>query len=117
MEKSYVLGGESLGMDVEGLPFVIIRTAEAGVHVGFMVEEHPPVQGGYPVTILDSRRIWEWQGANSLSQLAHDGSQKPEGCRITLPVIKNKIIAIEIIYVTPEAKENLDSIPAWKFKK
>jgi len=104
-------------MNKEGLEFVIVRTAEAGVHMGYLLEEKQAIQGGYPVTLIETRRIWEWQGANSLSELGALGSSKPDDCRFALTLPKNKMIAIEIISVTPQAKANLEAVPMWKFKK
>jgi hypothetical protein len=97
--------------------FVIIRTAVAGVHMGYMVSKKSDIEGGYHVTLEDSRRIWSWAGANSLSELAYHGSQNPDACCFTLPVPKIDLFAIEIIYPTIVGKTELEKISPWQFKK
>jgi hypothetical protein len=101
---------------MENLEFVIIRTDSAGVHMGYLKEEQVANSGHFAVTLVNTRRIWSWAGANSLSELAALGSSKPSDCKISIAVLKNKMMAIEIISVTEKAKKNLESIPDWVFK-
>jgi len=100
---------------MENLKFVIVRTDRAGVHMGFL-KECSPVNGFHDVTLVNTRRIWSWSGANSISDLANQGSKKPSDCKITAPVIENKMMAIEVIEVSKLGKENLDAIPYWTFE-
>jgi predicted transcriptional regulator len=48
--------------------YVIVRTQSAGVHAGVLREID-----GQVVTLTDSRRIWSWEGANSISGIAAEG--------------------------------------------
>lgn len=52
---------------------VIIRATNAGVFYGILEEKN-----GDEVVLSDCRRLWYWDGAASLSQLAIDGVAYPE---------------------------------------
>jgi len=80
--------------DVNGLEYVICRTYSAGVHAGFLKS-----RTGKEAELLNARRIYSWQGAATLSQLAMEGSSKPESCKFPCEV--NKIILTEVIEVIP----------------
>ncbi len=95
---------------------VIIRTYSAGVHYGTIISEEK-AEGGYHVILENSRRIWKWSGANSLSELATVGTSSPGDCNFTIPVRKIKLFAIEIIYMTDEAIKSIDGVKNWVFCK
>lgn len=57
--------------------FYIIRAKDAGVFFGHIKERK-----GDEVTLTDCRRIWYWQGAASLSQLATEGVSEPRFCNL-----------------------------------
>lgn len=89
---------------------VIVRSCQAGVFFGTLVERN-----GAEVKMSNCRRVWYWDGANSLSQLAMEGSKKPKDCQITMPVDEIVILdVIEIIPCTQEAIDNINNIPSWK---
>ena len=94
----------------EGMEYVLIRTYSAGVHVGFLKS-----QDGKIVELNESRRIWYWDGAASLSQLATDGVSAPENCKFSV-VVQSIVLteAIEIIPCTDKAKMNIAGVPIWK---
>lgn len=64
--------------------YVIIRTINAGVHAGYLKKNNKD-----SVILTESRRIWSWSGAASLSQLAIYGPGKPKECKfaVKLPEI------------------------------
>ena len=94
----------------EGLPYVIIRTYSAGVHVGYLESRN-----GKEVKLINTRRIWSWAGANSLSQLALEGSKKPSECKFSVEISYIELMeAIEVIPVTESAEKNIKSIVIWK---
>jgi len=95
---------------------VIIRTYSAGVHFGTLVEKERGA-GGTHVVIENSRRIWKWIGANSLSELATIGTSIPSECRFSIPVRKIELLAIEIIYMTDVAIESMENVKNWVFCK
>jgi len=93
---------------------VIIRTYSAGVHYGTLISEEKS-EGGYHVVLENSRRIWKWAGANSLSELGTLGTSNPSECNFSLPVKKIKLLAIEIISLTDEAVKSIEDVKFWAF--
>lgn len=111
----YVVKNEShTAKSTDGLPYVLVRSYGAGVHIGFLKEKsYQPA--GTVVTLLGSRNIYYWDGAAGISQIAEQGVSKPENCKITLAVSEREIAnVIEIIPITELAKQTLDKTPSWK---
>lgn len=89
---------------------VIIRAKEAGVFFGEILK-----RDGDEVTLYNARRIWYWEGAASLSQLAIEGVKKPKNCKFTVYVPEITILGvIEIIPCSPEAITSIEGVPIWK---
>lgn len=94
---------------VEG-DFVIVRAKDAGVHAGTFVTRY-----GREVTLTNARRIWSWEGAISLSELAVYGPAFPEKCEFAVPVDIEILDACEVIRCTPEAERIImEDVPVWK---
>lgn len=95
---------------IDGLKYVIVRTYSAGVFAGYLKSRN-----GQEVELLNARRLWYWEGAASLSQLAIDGVSKPMKCKFPeeVPVLL-VLQAIEIIDVSEKAKKSIDSVSIWK---
>jgi hypothetical protein len=90
--------------------YVIVRTYSAGVFAGYMKKRE-----GQEVTLTNARRIWYWEGAASLSQLAMEGTSKPEKCKFPCPVDEVLLLnAIEILAVSSAAKKSIEGVPIWK---
>ena len=90
--------------------YVIVRTYSAGVFAGTL-----ETRKGKEVELKNARRLWYWDGAASISQLAIDGVSKPQNCKFPAPVSRILILeAIEIIPVTPKAKKIILEVPIWK---
>lgn len=89
---------------------VIIRGDRSGVEFGELV-----AQNGREVTLRNARRIWYWDGAASLSQLAKDGTTNPSNCEFTVTVDSIVILdAIEIIPCTNKAIKSIEEVKVWK---
>ena len=89
---------------------VIVRTDRAGVFFGEIKERK-----GSEVTMTNVRRIWYWEGAASLSQLAVDGTSKPKECKFTVAVDEIIILGvIEIIPCTDKAVKSIEGVEEWK---
>lgn len=89
--------------------YVIVRTENAGVFAG---ELQSLVKR--KAILTNARRIWYWDGAASLSQLAMEGTSKPENCKFPIPVKRVQLLqVIEILDVTQKAKDSIDSVPVW----
>lgn len=100
-------------VNLEGLPYVIIRTNSAGVHMGYLKRKEYTL-AGIVVELVNTRRIWSWSGAFTLSDLAVVGTEKPKECKITLEAPSIEIVAIEIIPLTEEGFTSLTNVPNWK---
>ena len=95
---------------LDGLKYCIVRTYSAGVFAGYVKSRN-----GQEVVILKSRRIWYWDGAASLSQLATEGTQKPQNCKFPCEVEKTELLqVVEIIDVTEKARKSIQGVPIWK---
>jgi hypothetical protein len=95
---------------VNGLKYVIVRTYSAGVFAGYLES-----RTGQEVVMRNARRIWYWDGAASLSQLAMEGTSKPQNCKFPAPVDRVELLqAIEILDVTEKAKKIIEQVIIWK---
>ena len=95
---------------MEKLKYVIVRTYSAGVFAGELKSRN-----GREVVLLNARRIWYWAGAASLSQLAMEGTKKPNDCKFPCEVSRIELLeAIEILYVTSRAEKSIKEVPIWK---
>jgi len=94
---------------IDGLEYKIVRTYSAGVFAGYLKSRN-----GQEVVMLNARRIWYWDGAASLSQLAMSGTSKPDKCKFPEAVDKVELTqAIEILDVTEKAKQSIESVKIW----
>lgn len=93
---------------------VIIRASRAGVFFGTLKTKRE-TPAGVEVELENSRRIWYWDGAASLSQLAVEGTKKPGNCKFTVIVTQHMVMqVIEIIPCTDEAIKSIESVRIWK---
>ena len=93
---------------------VIVRADRAGVFYGVIVESEP-LGDKLKVRMKDVRRLWYWNGAASLSQLATEGVTKPDDCKFTVTVESETIVGvIEILPCTPKAIKSIESVKVWK---
>ena len=92
---------------------VIIRADRAGVFYGTLVEKD-----GTEVELKDCRRIWYWDGAASISELALSGVTVPGRCKFSVAVPQIIVTGvIEIIPCSKDAIESIESVPVWKMSK
>ena len=88
----------------------VVRTYSAGVFFGRVKERN-----GKEVVMTDARRLWYWDGAASLSQIANEGVSKPANCKFPAPVAE--ILLTEVIEIAPATEAaiaNIMAVPAWK---
>ena len=94
--------------------YVIIRSDRAGVFFGEL-ESSEPCGDKLKVKLSNCRRLWYWDGAASISQLANNGTSKPDSCKFTLAVKKIVVIGvIEIIPCSSEAVESINKVKEWR---
>ena len=90
--------------------YYIIRCNEAGVFFG-----HINKRRGSEADLTDVRRIYYWDGAASLSQLAMEGVTNPSACRFTVTVPSMTVLnIIELIPCTDAAVKNILEVPVWR---
>lgn len=88
---------------------VIVRGDRSGVFFGTLAEKD-----GREVRLEKCRRIWYWDGAASISQLAVDGTSNPGGCKFTVTVDEIEILdAIEIIPCSEKAIRSIEGVKVW----
>ena len=87
----------------------IVRST-AGVFIGKV-----KTKKGKEVVMENARRLWYWDGAASLSQLAMEGTKKPQNCKFPCAVDRVELLeVIEILDVTEAAQKSIESVPIWK---
>ena len=97
-------------IELDGMPYCIVRTGSAGVFAGYIESRN-----GKEVVIRQARRIYYWEGAATLSQLAQSGTSKPDKCKFPEPVNRITVTkAIEILDCTEQARLSIASVEIWK---
>lgn len=87
----------------------IVRANGAGVFCAEIVE-----QDNDTVLLKNARRLWRWDGANSLSDLAVNGVANPNQCKF--PVLVEDIMVfnvLEIIPATDKAIQSVKDVKTW----
>ena len=88
----------------------IIRCDRAGVFYAEIKERR-----GDEADLVNARRLWYWDGAASLSQLATEGVKAPENCKFTVTVPSMTVLGvIETIPCSKAAVQSIDGVPEWK---
>ena len=88
----------------------IFRGDRSGVFYGELIAEE-----GQRIKIGNCRRLWYWDGAASLSQLALEGVTRPDNCKFTVTVPELVILdCIEIISCSAQAIQSIDGVRVWK---
>lgn len=88
----------------------IVRAKDAGVFYGEISERS---QG--EVTMMNVRKLWRWNGACAVEQLALEGVKRPDDCKFTVTV-PSMIIAnpIQIIEASEQACKSIEAVAVWK---
>ena len=95
---------------LKGLNYCIVRTYSAGVFAGYIKSRN-----GKEAVILNARKLWYWDGAATLNQLAVEGVSKPETCKFPCETdITELTEVIEIIPCREKARMSIASVPIWK---
>lgn len=89
---------------------VIVRGDRSGLFFGTLVKRN-----GREVELKNCRRLWYWDGAASINQLAVDGTAEPDNCKFTVAVEQIEILdAVEIIPCTDKAIKSIEGVKEWK---
>lgn len=97
---------------LNGMKYVIVRTYSAGVFAGYLESRK-----GKEVVVRNARKLWYWDGAATLAELARCGVSKPENCKFPCEVDRIELLeAIEILNCTKVAQDSIKSVPVWSAK-
>ena len=87
----------------------IVRSSGSGVWAAEIVSKD-----GDTVVLKNAIRIWYWEGAASLSELAQTGTKRPEQCKFCIPVDEVEIFNVaEILSVTDLAESSIRGVESW----
>lgn len=91
---------------------VIVRSINAGVFFGTLASVTPD---GCACEITTARKLWYWEGAAAVEELAESGTRLPEKCKFTVTVKSIAVAGIcQIIPATDKAAESIEGVPEWK---
>jgi len=100
-------------MQKESKRYVIVRSKSAGCFAGELQWSKSEL-AGVEVLLSNCRRLWYWDGAASLSQLAVEGTVKPETCKFSVPTsLHNVFEVIEVIEVSAMARRSIEEVSKW----
>lgn len=109
VKKSSIDEQVIMAQPIDDMPYVICRTYSAGVFAGYIKSRE-----GQEVELINARRLWYWEGAASLSQLACDGVSKPTKCKFPKEVPSIILLqVIEIMPVSAVAKKSIAEVKEW----
>ena len=113
VKKSTLSETHEMSVDLDGLPYCIVRSYSAGVFAGYVKERN-----GKEAIVLKARRLWYWEGAASLSELAMHGIAAPEKCKFPCEVESVELTeVIEVIPATVKARESIEGVATWSARK
>lgn len=97
-------------MEIKKEQMYVVRSDRAGVFFGKIKS-----RDGDSVTMTDVRKLWYWDGACAVEQLALDGTSAADRCRFTVVVSEMEVLgAIQIIPCTDKAAKSLAEVRVWK---
>ena len=90
--------------------YYIVRAKDAGVFFGQIERRNE-----HEVEMKNVRKLWYWDGAAAVEQLAVDGVKNPEECKFTV-FVNQMVIAdpIQIIPCLEKAEKILQEVKEWK---
>ena len=90
---------------------VLVRGIQSGVYFGELVS-----QNKQEVEMKNVRNLWRWSGANTLLDLAENGSRNTDDCKFSNKV--ESIILTDICEIVPcsdKAIKNIGDVAEWTF--
>ena len=92
------------------LKYVIVRCERSGCFAGELES-----RTGREVVLRNCRRLWYWDGAASLSQLAMEGVSKPGNCKFPPETDRHELLdVIEIMDTTDAARVSIKGVKEWR---
>ena len=91
--------------------YYIVRTNRAGVFFGEIID-----RCNNEILMPNVRKLWRWDGACAVEELAVNGPQNPNGCKFTVIVPEMAIAEpIQIIPCTDIAVKRINGVSVWKY--
>ena len=88
----------------------IVRCDRAGVFFGAIKERR-----GTEATMTNVRKLWYWDGASAVEQIALEGVKKPDNCKFTVTVDEMEIFdPTQIIRCTDAAIASIEAVREWR---
>ena len=88
----------------------LFRCDRSGVFYGELVERN-----GREAKIKNARKIFYWQGAACLEQLAMEGTNRPGDCKFTMAVDEIEVLdLIQILPCSEKAIASIEGVRIWK---
>ncbi len=95
----------------DNMKYCIIRTNNAGAWAGYLKKYDKMT---CHADLIDARRLWYWAGACSLSEMAVNGTSKPEECKFPCEVEAVTLSGVlEIIPATDAAGASIGGVKIW----
>ena len=92
--------------------YVIIRGEGVGSFAGILKSFDPATR---TAVLAEARRLWQWQGAMTLSSLAVSGTSKPRECKFPIAVPIVIVTSVYEIYLCTEAgRRSIEGVPVWE---
>ena len=89
---------------------VIVRADRAGVFYGELVEQKEK-----SVVMKNVRKLWYWDGAAAVEELAVSGTIEPDECKFTVSVAEMEINQwIQILPCTKKSQKSIEGVKIWK---
>ena len=99
-------------MEIKKDQYYIVRADRAGVFFGKVAFCNTK-----EITMQEVRKLFYWDGACAVEELAVNGTTRPDNCRFTL-VVPEMVIAnpIQVIPCSESAAKIIKAVPEWKRK-
>lgn len=90
--------------------YFIVRTDLAGVFFAKIKSRN-----GNEAVLTDCRKLFYWDGAAAIEQLANEGVKAPDNCKFTVAVKEMAVFGvIQIITCTKESITSIKAVKEWK---
>lgn len=97
-------------MEIKENQYYIVRANRAGVFFGKIKNATHD-----SVTMQDVRKLFYWDGACAVEELAINGTKKPYNCKFTVTIPEMEIAdPIQIIPCTEKAVASIQAVEVWK---
>lgn len=94
--------------------YVLVRTYAMGVSVGELDEAESTET---KKVLKNARKIWYWDGAATVYQLATEGTVAPQNCKFSMEAPRVELTSpsgFEMLDVTDRARESISGVKPWK---